>query len=400
MPGAFEAAFLFAVHPVNVQSVAWIVERKNLLALLFYLLSILAFLRTGFVLPPAPDRSRQPWSPWWYAASLAAYVLAMLCKGSVALLPLVLVGLVAARRTLVRADAARLAPFFAVGVFLAGVNVWFQGLHLGEAIRQAGWLERLLGAGAVVWFYLGKALLPLHLAFVYPQWRIRPGDPRWWLPSIAAILLTAWLARSARRRWRRAALLAWGYFCVSLVPVMGFSDVYFMKYSLVGDHYQHLALLGVTTFAGWAWAEWRAAAPVRIAAAALAIGALGILTWRQCRLYRDAETLFSATIERNPGSWMARNNRGIIFAASGRLDAAIGDFQEGAATQARLCRRPGQSGRCPGGERPHHGGHRAIRGGPPAGSSPGGSARGPGHHLPCRRPSGRGRGPLPAGPHP
>jgi len=198
---------------------------------------------------------------------------------------------------------------------------------LSDAIRSASSLERLLGAGAVVWFYLGKALVPLNLIFIYPQWQIRPGDPRWWLPLAGAVLATGLLWRAIRHSWARAALITWCYFCISLAPAMGFTDVYFMRYSLVGDHYQHVALIGVTAFAGWAWAQWRTAAAIRMTVATLVIGALGILTWRQCRLYRDAETLFSATIERNPGSWLARNNRGIILAGSGRVARAIEDFQ-------------------------------------------------------------------------
>ena len=169
--------------------------------------------------------------------------------------------------------------------------------------------------------------MPVNLIFIYPAWHLRAENLWWWLPLVGAVLVTGWLWR-ARHTRARAALIAWGYFCVSLVPVLGFVDVYFMKYSLVGDHYQHLALIGVVVFAGWIWAGWRVAPGIKIAVATLAMGALGLQAWRQCLLYRDEETLFSATIALNPESWLARNNRGVILAASGRIDAAIDDFQE------------------------------------------------------------------------
>ena len=120
----------------------------------------------------------------------------MLSKGSVATLPLVLAGIVAWRRRLDRADLLRLVPFFAVAAALAAVDVWFQRHGTAEVIRSAGFLERLLGAGAVVWFYLYKALWPARLIFVYPQWRIEPGDWRWWLPLLGALGLTALLWRA------------------------------------------------------------------------------------------------------------------------------------------------------------------------------------------------------------
>ena len=164
VPGAAVAALLFALHPVNVESVAWITQRKNLVALLFFLLSIYAFVR-------AEEGARSA-----YGLSLFAFVLALLSKGSVAVLPVVLLGLIAYRRRLERRDLLRLLPFFLVAGALTLVDIWFQGHHLAaaETIRSAGAVERILGAGAVVWFYLSKALLPIHLLLPYPQWRIDP----------------------------------------------------------------------------------------------------------------------------------------------------------------------------------------------------------------------------------
>ena len=346
VPGAWLAALLFAVHPLNVESVTWIAERKNLLAMLFYLLSIRWFLETGTAAAegaaerPAPSRR-------WYGLSLLAFVLAMLSKGSVATLPLVLAGIVAWRRRLTRADLLRLVPFFAVAAALAAVDVWFQRHGMPEVIRSAGLLERLLGAGAVVWFYLYKALWPAHLIFVYPQWRIEPGDWRWWLPLLGALGLTALLWRRARQEGRRPAgpggaraarsrgsLFAWLYFCVSLGPVLGFTDVYFMKFSLVADHYAHLALIGVAAWAGSAVARRRerAAPGGRLALAALvalAVAALSGLTWRQNRMYRDGFVLYRTILAQNPDCWLAHNNLGqLLDGLPGQAPAARAEYAE------------------------------------------------------------------------
>jgi tetratricopeptide (TPR) repeat protein len=338
IPGAWLGALLFAVHPVNVESVAWITQRKNLVAMLFYLLSIYGFLRWR---TPAADSVRptgaRPDSAGfpivWYGCSLLAFALAMLSKGSVAMLPLILVGLVLWRGRLGPRDLRTLSPYFAVAAGLTAVDVWFQSHHLvgGEVIRRADLGERLLGAAAAVGFYLSKAVFPLHLAFFYPLWQVRADEIRWWLPLLAGLGLTGGLAYLAWRRpappaatdrslWR-GALAAWGYFCVALIPVMGFTDVYFMKFSLVADHYQHVALIGVTTLGGAAWARWVGAASDRPggsslgwkhAVAAGVVVALAVLTWQQCRKYLDAETLFEQTLVENPRAWLAHEDLGVI----------------------------------------------------------------------------------------
>ena len=324
VPGAFLAAAIFTVHPVNVESVAWITQRKNLMAMLFYLISILLFLRADE--SPRPQGRRAWAADAWLGLSLVAFVLAMLGKGSVAMLPVILLGVVAWRRPLARPDWLRIAPFFAASAVLVVVNLNFTG-HAADAVaRSAGPGERLLGAGAAVWFYLYKAYVPLHLAFVYPMWAVRASDPRWWLPIGAALCLTAllWLQR---RRWGRGPLFAWGYFCVSLFPAMGFTDVYFMRYSLVADHYGHLALMGAIAPVAAGFAIWRGrlAGALRRAAdvgcLALVAG-LGWLTWQQCGMYSNLESLWRTTIARNPEGWMAYTNLANELLAEGRVKEA------------------------------------------------------------------------------
>ncbi len=345
IPGAFLAAMIFAVHPVNVESVAWIAQRKGLLAMLFFLLSMLCYLRQLSVscsdnvqgsrhIPcagPAHGVCGLLIGPWYWL-SLAAFVLAMLSKGSVAILPVLLLGIIWWRGKVTRWDLARAAPFFLVAVALACVNLWFQTHGTGKVVRSAGFAERLLGAGGVVWFYLYKALLPLNLVFVYPQWHIQTGNLLWWLPLVAAVVVTAVLWRY-RESWSRPLMFAWGFFCVSLAPVLGFTDVGYMKYSLVADHYQHLAIIGVIALAAACWSVWHQQAQglARAAATATAVAVLGtltLLTYQQGELYRDAITLYRATLEKNPDSWLAHCNLGNALLQAGRPQEAIKYYEQ------------------------------------------------------------------------
>ncbi len=355
IPGAFLAAMLFAVHPVNVESVAWISSRKNLLAMLFFLLSILCYLI--FEIPSSLTYHHSSTSsihcppstvhrPLFYWLSLLAFVLAMLSKGSVAILPLLLLLIVWWRRTgtvpifasakmglspfVSRWDLLKLAPFFLIAIVLAAVNVWFQTHGTGEVIRNAGFAERLLAAGGVVWFYLYKALLPLDLVFIYPQWHIESGKLLWWLPLMAALVVTTvvWFYSAS---WSRPFLFAWGFFCVALAPVLGFTDVGFMEHSLVADRYQHIAIIGVVALAAAGWSVWhrRARRPARWAATIvifMAAAALIFLTWQQSGLYRDAMTLYQVTLEKNPDSWLVHNNLGNVLDDQGRLTEAIDHY--------------------------------------------------------------------------
>jgi len=311
IPGAFLAALLFAVHPVNVESVAWVAQRKGLMAMLFFLLSILCYLEAERTSARHPGAAASP-TDRWYWLSLAAFVLAMLSKGSVAPLPVLLVVVVWWIRPLTRRDLVRAAPFLLVSLVLVPVNVWFQTRVWQMQIRSAGLTERLLGAAAAVWFYLAKAILPVNLAFIYPQWHVQASQPLWWLPLLAAVTVT-WVLWRYRHGWSRPVLFCWVYFCLLLVPVLGFTDVGYMQFSLVADHYQHLALIGVTVLAAAAWAVWQrrergAARWALNAAAVAAAGALTVLTWQQSRLYMNAVTLYEATLKGNPDAWVIHNN--------------------------------------------------------------------------------------------
>ena len=322
VPGAFLAALLFAVHPVNVETVAWIAQRKNLMAMLFSLLSVEAFLRSG-------ERGAWRWT------SLGAFVLALLCKGSVATLPAVLALILWWQGRLTLRECARLVPFAAAAVALTLVNIWFQHHGDSQPFRDVSVLQRLLGAPAVVGFYLGKAVCPLSLSFIYPTWRIDPGSLRWWVPLASALAVTGLLVKS-RASWARPLLIAWIYVCLALVPVMGFTDVYFMTYSLVADHYQHMALIGTVALAGAGlslaalrWGRGVVTAVVAVLVALLAAKAHGL-----SETYRDSATLFEATVRTTPEAWMAHYNLGLLRAREHRLKEAESEFREALRTCA------------------------------------------------------------------
>ncbi len=177
----------------------------------------------------------------------------MFSKGSAAILPVALLVLIWwQRRRIRRVDLLRTAPFFLIAVALTLVNIQFQQRGFAEAIRTASFAERCAEAGAAVWFYLCKALVPINLVFIYPLWKIDTGSLLWWFPMCAAVMVTAVLFWRRSNIWVRNLFAAWLFFGVALGPNLGFVDVGFMQHSLVADHYQHIALIAVVALAA-AW---------------------------------------------------------------------------------------------------------------------------------------------------
>jgi protein O-mannosyl-transferase len=355
IPGAFLAALLFAVHPVNVESVAWISQLKNVLSLCFFLLSILWWLqaeekrRNESQSSETENRLRRNGTSavlktkmdifsggWRYSLSLLAFLLAMLSKGSVAILPLVLMLLLWWQfGRITWPDMVRCLPFFVVAAALTLVNLWFQTHGAGEVIRSVTPIQRLLGAGAVIWFYVGKAAAPFDLAFIYPQWNIQPTDLLWWLPLLAALSVTALLVGLRNSRWApwvRPVLFAWAFFCIALLPVMGFTDVTYMRHSLVADHYQYIAIIGVIALAAAAFSRGFLVAPDGFrratigAASALVVGFM-YLSWQQSSLYANALILYEDTERKNPNSWLVQSNLGLELSRRGKFQEAIPHLQ-------------------------------------------------------------------------
>ncbi len=320
LPGAWLAAAIFALHPVNVASVAWIAELKNTLAMLCFASALLAYVKFD-------DTGGRR----WYWTSLGAFLLALLAKTAVAPLPLVLLGLAWWRRgRLTGMDLRRTAPFFAIAAILAVITIWFQyHRSIGsEIIRTDGLASRLAVAGHAVWFYLYKAALPFNLIPIYPRWLLGPLTP---LSFVPVLLLTAafFACWRYRQRWGRPLLFGLGYFVVMLLPVLGFLNIYFMRYSLVADHWQYFAILGpaVLAAAGLA-AALRSHATAKIFLGGVLLLLLGVLTWRQAGLYRNAETYWLATLAGNPDCFVAENDLGQFLFQSGRTQEALDHFRK------------------------------------------------------------------------
>ena len=326
VPGARLAAALFALHPVNVETVAWITEHKNTLAMLFCAASLLAYLR-----------SEDNAGKHWYWLGVAAFALALLSKTAVAPLPLALLVVAWWRRGRVTGrDVWRSLPFFLLAALLAVVTIWFQYHRAigSQVVREDGFLSRLAVAGWALWFYLWKAVAPFRLMFVYPRWRTE-GLRLW---SFVPVML--WLAglglcwRCRNRPGGRALMFAMVCYTVMLLPALGFLNIYFMKYSLVADHWQYFGLIAPLALAAAgitrSLATWLPG-KARLAEGTLSIAlvaALGVLTWRQSADYRHSETLWRATLARDPNSGLAHLALGKTLAEKGSKEEAIEHLQK------------------------------------------------------------------------
>jgi len=319
VPGAWFAGAVFALHPVHVESVAWITERKNVLSGMFYLLALLAYLR-----------SEERRHLTWYLASLALFVLALLSKTVTCTLPLVILLIGWLRRRPVRlADCVRLAPMFLLGLAFGLLTAWYEKHRVGAQGTEwdLSFFQQLLLAARAPWFYAGKLLWPAKLTFVYPRWRIDDGSAGQWLWFAATLAVVAGSLLLVRRAGRgpAAAVL---FFGVTLGPALGFIDVYPMRYSFVADHFQYLASLGIIAlFVGGVARLLRAKAKVGATIGVAVLAVLAGLTFKQGHAYKDQQTLWRDTIAKNEDAWMAHNNLGVILARRGEHDAAVTHYR-------------------------------------------------------------------------
>jgi tetratricopeptide (TPR) repeat protein len=318
VPAAFAAALIFAVHPVNVESVAWIAQRKTVLAMLFFLLALFYYLRFD-----------QAGKRVFYALSVTLFILAMLSKGSVVGLPVVILLCVWwLHKTIARRDILRSIPFFVVSAVMSAVEIWFQyNRAIGEdVVRSDSFFSRLAGAGWAVWFYLYKAILPIHLTFIYPRWKIDPTNLVSYVPGLLLLVLLA-LAWRHRRSWGRPVFFALSFYIVMLLPVLGFFNIYFMRYSLVADHYQYVSIISVIALVIGVVYRYLGAGVLRIAAV-FALMILGTAAWQQSSTYRNAETLWYDTLAKDPNSWMAHNNLGSALQLQGKYEEAVSHYRK------------------------------------------------------------------------
>jgi tetratricopeptide (TPR) repeat protein len=325
VPGAWLAGLLFAVHPVNVESVAWISELKNTLSLVFFMLTLLAYARYE----SRPSRKG-------YAAALLAFVCALLSKTSVAPLPIVL--LVAAywqRGIVTRSDLRRAVPFLCLSVLFSAIAVKLQfdraiGHDFMAMTPPGGWASRLAAGGLALGFYLFHAVAPVGLMMIYPQWQLRSPAPWNYLPwlGFAAIFAVCWQNRAILGRGPICAL---SYFVAMLLPVLGFVKMSFMWHSLVADHFEYLAVIGIIALEAGAGATLAARRPslrpALLGVAAIVVAGFAAMCWRHEGSFSDEEVLWRDTLAANPGAWAAHDRLAAMLLTQGREADALEHFR-------------------------------------------------------------------------
>jgi tetratricopeptide (TPR) repeat protein len=328
--GAWMIGAIFAVHPVHVESVAWITERKNVLSGLFYLLALGCYLRF---------ESGRRWA--WYAGALGLFILALLSKTVTATLvvALLLIRWLRGWRIGWR-EVGELVPFLVIGAAMGLLTKWYEAQVVGA--EGLDWNlsmgEHLLVAGRALAFYVMKLVWPTNLTFSYPRWQLDIHDPtQWsWVLGVGLIGLVFWWKRFA---WGRGPFVGLAFFAVSLAPALGFVNIYTMRYSFVADHYQYLASIGIIALVigsvAWGGDRWITSDPHGrghilkwmmpvLGSAVLVI--LVALTWEQGQIYHDPKTLWQDTLNKNPDSKLSHNNLGNIYKKEGRFEEAIQQY--------------------------------------------------------------------------
>lgn len=325
VPAAWLAGSIFALHPVMVESVAWMTELKNTLSGVLFLSSALAYLKF--------DEKRESRH---HITALALFFLGLLAKHSIVPLPVALLVIFWWKRGRIdwKRDGVPMLPFLAIGIALGLFLTWVEYRFMGAEGRDfdRSLVDRCLIASSAVWFYLYKLLWPDNLIFIYPRWNIDAAAAVQYLPA-AALLLTSLLFW----RWRgrsRAPLAVLLYFVATLLPALGFLNINFTRNSFVADHFQYLASMGPIAAAsvlineGIGRLKQELREPVRRPLYGALLSVLFVLSWRQSGMYSDAETLYRATIERNDSCWLAHTNLGFLLGNTGRTDEALTHYQK------------------------------------------------------------------------
>jgi protein O-mannosyl-transferase len=326
VPGSWLAAIIFALHPVQVETVAWITERKNVLMGFFFLMTLLAWIAF------ADERTRRRWI--FYCLALIFYVLALSAKATACTLPAALFLILwLQKKPITMRRLVQIVPFVLLGVGMGLLAVWWERYHQGTNRALFTFLspiERILVASRAVWFYLSKIFWPSNLTFIYPRWNISPKDLLdyiWLLAGIAACAAIYF----TRRYFGRSVEVAAAFFVSTLGPMLGFIMLFTFRYTFVADHYQYLACIGPIALASAGivslsgkFAQYRG---VIVSVALLVVATLGTLTWRQAATYTDIETLWRTTLARNPECWMAHTNLGIVLLQKGKIDDGIAHYR-------------------------------------------------------------------------
>ncbi len=323
--GGWVTALVFALHPVNVPSVAVICERKNVLALPLMLGALLLYLKF--------EKTERR---LWYGLSLAVFFLSILAKSAVVMLPCALLILAWWQRdTITRRDLVRTVPFFTLSFVMGLVTVWFQYNRAldGQPVPLGDLASRLAGATWAVWFYFAKAIMPFGLSMIYPRPHSSGESLIAWLPlfSLAVCALLAW---RYRRGWGKPALAGFGIFTVMLFPVLGFFSQGFYEHSLVADWWQYFsmpALLALVVAGGCAlFVRFKFKPHIPCVLLVLLVFSL---THTRARVFSDEELLWRDTVERDPKSWAGNFNLAHVLEQRGRPDDAVKHYRAAIASR-------------------------------------------------------------------
>ncbi|MGA3285555.1 MAG: tetratricopeptide repeat protein, partial [Verrucomicrobiota bacterium] len=332
--GAFLAGAIFALHPVCVMSVAWMMELKNTLSGTLALAASWAYLRfAGLGVYDGGDQAgkngaRTDWR--FYVLSLALFQLALLAKTAVSFLPVTLLLIVWWQRNrLHRRDIWPFIPMLGLAIVMGQVTSYVER-HSGGASGEEfniGFLERVLISGRSFWFYLGKIFFPYRLAFVYPRWHIDTGA--WWQyvypAATIGVLGGLW---GMRRRIGKGPFAAMLHFYIGTSFLILLLVLYMTRFSFVSDHWQYFGCMSVIALVAAGISRvlgrFEKRSPfLKPVLCGVLLLVLGVLTWRQCGMYSDLETLWRTTLARNPNSFLANNNLAALYFGKGRLDEAI-----------------------------------------------------------------------------
>ena len=334
IPGAGVISLIFALHPVHVESVAWVIERKDVLSGFFYLASVLAFLNYLNPLGRGESyRQSKIGTLKFYLSSLILFICALLSKSITVSLPLViLLYLWWKNRRTNKIELISLLPFFISSMIIAYLDIQFVHQRYSLATLGLTPIQRVYIAGKSLWFYLEKLIFPINLLTVYPRWNLAVDLFTQYFYPLTFLAFLGFLYWG-KKYWGRGAFSALTFFAVTLTPTLGFIDFNYMEHSFVADRFQYLASIGPIILFGvlinrlylTAKINWK---PTLRIVGILLIALLGFLTWKQAELYDNDETLFRYTIARNPNAWLAYNNLGLALAERNQKEEAMQYYQK------------------------------------------------------------------------
>ena len=344
IPGAFLAALIFLVHPVIVESVAWITERKNTLSGLFYFGSLIFYLRFLKLEDPLAFTKKKVLQKrnWLlYIFSIISFLLAILSKAATCTLPAVILLIIWWKKNSIKLkDLILVAPFLLFTLIIALITIVTEEDTAGA--RGIHWdlsfWERFIIAGKSLWFYLYSLIYPLNIAFSYPKWSVDSAVAINYLPSLTFLFLifALWFFRSNLGKGPLVAIL---FFSGTLFPALGFFNIYYMRYSFVADHFQYLACIGPIAlfsalFTVFTTSTSKLSDSVKIlryfppTCTVLILLLLCIMTWKQAHIFKSNEALWRNTMKKDPSSGRARHGLGREMQKQGKHEEAIEHFRK------------------------------------------------------------------------